>query len=152
MIITFCGHSDFRGSKEYEEKILKLLERNAGNTFAKMYLGGHGGFDSFAYDCCRKYKETHPNVALLYITPYMTVEYQRNHLEEYKKKYDGIIYPEIEKTPLRYAILARNKWMAEKADCVICAVTHSFGGAYKTYQHAKRRGKPIFNIMDESTL
>ena len=79
----------------------------------------------------------------------MTIEYQQKRLEEYRKRYDGIIYPEIEKTPLRYAILQRNRWMVEKADYVICAVAHSFGGAYKTYRYAKRKGKPIYNIMEK---
>ena len=149
MIVTFCGHSDFCGSAEHEQRILDFLDEKVGTLSAEMHLGGYGRFDHFAYDCCKKYKEMHPNISLLYVTPYMTVEYQKNHLEDFKKRYDGIIYPEIEKSPLRYAILARNRWMVEKADYVICAITHSFGGAYKTYQHAKKKGKPIFNIMEK---
>ena len=56
------------------------------------------------------------------ITPYMTVEYQRNPLAYQKDKYDAIIYPEIEGKPQKFAISYRNKWMVDKADCVVAYV------------------------------
>ena len=146
MIVTFCGHAHFSKSEEYEQKILAFLEEKVGDQPADMYLGGYGDFDSFAYDCCKKYKETHPNVLLLFITPYMTVEYQQNHLEYQKTRYDDIIYPEIEDKLPRFAISYRNKWMVEKADYVVAYVDHDWGGAYTTYKHAKRKGKFIFNL------
>ena len=146
MIVTFCGHAHFSKSEEYEQKILSFLEEKVGDQPADMYLGGYGDFDSFAYDCCKKYKETHPNVLLLFITPYMTVEYQQNHLEYQKTRYDDIIYPEIEDKLPRFAISYRNKWMVEKADYVVAYVDHDWGGAYTTYKHAKRKGKFIFNL------
>ena len=77
MIITFCGHAQFRKSGEYEQKILGFLEETVGDQPAEMYLGGYGEFDNFAYDCCKKYKETHPKVSLIFVTPYLTVEYQK---------------------------------------------------------------------------
>ena len=149
MIVTFCGHAQFSKSKEYEQKILTFLEEKVGDTPTSFYLGGYGDFDSFAYECCKKYKKAHPNVSLILITPYITIEYQKNHLNYQKKRYDDIIYPEIEDKPLKFAISYRNEWMVEQADYVVCGITHEWGGAYKTYQHAKRKKKPIFNIADE---
>lgn len=146
MIVTFCGHAQFVRTQEYEKEIFAFLEQKVGNGRADFYLGGYGEFDLFAYDCCKKYKENHPNVSLIFITPYITVEYQRNYLENRKEQYDGIIYPEIERRPLRYAITYRNKWMVEKADYVICGILRDWGGAYQTYQYAKRKKKYIFNI------
>ena len=70
MVITFCGHVDFCYSKEYEQKVLHFFEEKIGQNRAEFYLGGYGGFDKFAYNCCKKYKETHPNVILVFITPY----------------------------------------------------------------------------------
>ena len=107
MIITFCGHSQFTRTEEYEQKILAFLEEKVGDNPADFYLGGYGSFDSFAYDCCKKYKAIHPGVSLIFITPYMTVEYQQNHLEYQKTRYDEIIYPEIEDKPPRFAITYR---------------------------------------------
>ena len=148
MIITFCGHSDFKASEEYERKILNFLCKNVGNSPAQIYLGEYGNFDKFAYRCCKKYKETHPNILLIFVTPYITVEYQKNHIEPLRKIYDEIIYPEIENRPLRFAIIYRNKWMIDKADYVICGIAHNWGGAYKTYQYATRKKKFIFNVFD----
>jgi len=146
MIVTFCGHAKFSKTGEYEQKILAFLEKKVGDQPADMYLGGYGSFDSFAYDCCKKYKEIHPNISLVFVTPYLTIDYQKNHLDYQKTRYDSIIYPEIEDKPKRYAITYRNKYMVEKADYVVAYVSHNWGGAYTTYKHAKRKGKEIFNL------
>ena len=54
MILTFCGHAQFIKTEEYENRILSLLEEIIGFDPAEIYLGGYGGFDNFAYECCRK--------------------------------------------------------------------------------------------------
>ncbi len=149
MIITFCGHADFLKSKDCEEKFLRWLGEIVGEKRVEMYLGGYGNFDHFAYDCCKKYKETHPNVFLVFVTPYMTVEYQRNYLKYQEKRYDHILFPEIENKPKRFAITYRNRYMVDKADWIVAYVKHDWGGAYATYQYAKRKGKTIFNLADE---
>lgn len=61
MTVTFFGHTDFFRTAEYERKMLTLLDEVVGCSAADFYLGGIGGFDSFAYDCCKKYKQTHSN-------------------------------------------------------------------------------------------
>ncbi len=146
MIVSFCGHSSYVESKEDEKKIIDFLERKAGNAPLSLYLGGYGAFDEFARRCGKKYQATHPNTELIFITPYMTLEYQKNHLEHLGGLYDDIIYPELESVPLRFAISYRNKWMVEKSDCVISYIKHTSGGAYQTYRFAKRKKKEIFNI------
>ena len=148
MIVTFCGHAQFHQSEEYEQKILVFLKEKVGDQSADMYLGGYGGFDRFAYDCCRKYKEMHPKISLVFITPYLDAEYQKNHLEHKKTRYDSIIYPAIEDKPKRYAITYRNRYMVEAADYVVAYIDHDWGGAYTTYRYAKRKGKEIFNIAE----
>ncbi len=146
MIITFCGHAQFQRKKEYEQKVFSFLEEKIGNQSAELYLGGYGEFDRFAYDCCQKYKKQHPKVSLVFITPYLMIEHQKNHLIDSKATYDAILYPEIENKPLKLAILYRNRYMVEKADYVIAYIDHSWGGAYTTYQYAKRKGKVILNL------
>ena len=146
MIIAFCGHSQFTRLEEYEQIILTFLEETVGDQPADMYLGGYGNFDRFAYDCCRKYKETHPNISLIFVTPYLTINYQRNHLQYQKTMYDSVLYPEIENKPKRYAIFYRNRYMVKKADYIVAYVSHDWGGAYTTYRYAKRIGKKILNL------
>ncbi len=149
MIVTFCGHSSFVCTTEIKEKMMKILEEKVGDAYAKFLLGGYGNFDSFAYSCCKEYQKTYPQVKLIFITPYITESYQRNHLEYKKNFYDEIIYPEIEKAPPRFAITYRNKWMVEKSDLVIAYVKSTYGGAYTTFKHAKRKKKEIYNLFDE---
>lgn len=147
MIITFCGHSKFTTKKAYEEKIISYLEKIVGDNVVDMYLGGYGDFDNFAYECCKKFKASHPKTNLVFVTPYYTIEYQRKRLKYQKERYDLIIYPEIENRPLKFAITYRNRYMVDKADYVICYVEHDWGGAYQTYKYAKKKGKNIYNLV-----
>lgn len=146
MIIAFCGHKQFTRGEEYEQTVLTFLEEKVRNQPADIYLGGYGDFDRFAYECCKKYKEAHPNISLVLVTPYLTIDYQRNYLQHQKETYDSVLYPEIEDKPKRYAIYYRNRYMVEKADYVVAYVSHDWGGAYTTYRYAKRIGKEIFNL------
>ena len=109
-----------------------------------MYLGGYGGFDSFAYSCCKKYQETHPKISLVLVTPYLTTNYPSHQLNGY----DAILYPELENKPKRYAIVYRNQFMIEQADYVVAYISHSWGGAYRAYQYGKSKGKKIYNLAD----
>ena len=149
MIITFCGHSQYTESEEDEQKVISLLTELVGDHNAELYLGGYGSFDAFARKCGRKYQKTHPNTRLIFVTPYITVNYQKNHLDYNKDLYDEILYPSLEDKPLKFAISYRNKWMVEQADYVIAYITHDFGGAYQTYKYAKRKNKSIFNIANQ---
>ena len=149
MIITFCGHSDYIETKQDEEKILNFLTQTVKDSPAELYLGGYGAFDSFALKCGKKYKQAHPNTKLIFVTPYLTNNYQKNYLEHQKALYDEIIYPELEKVPLKFAISYRNKWMVEKADSIVAYIDHSHGGAYKTSKYAIKNNKPVFNLTDK---
>ncbi|MBE6547872.1 MAG: hypothetical protein E7667_03205 [Ruminococcaceae bacterium] len=150
MIITFCGHSNFIPASELEQKMFSIFENEIGDTYAELYLGGYGNFDSFALSCGRHYKQAHPNVKLIFVTPYLSLSYQENHLKYNKLLYDEIIYPEIENAPPKFAISYRNKWMVEKADLVIAYVKNEQGGAYKTCRYAQRKNKRIFNLANET--
>ena len=147
MKITFFGHSNFSESKKYEPIMLELLERLVGDSRVEMLLGEYGAFDNFAYKCSKKFKETHGGVSLAFVTPYMTLEYQKNHLEYQKTRFDTIIYPEIEDKPKRFAITYRNRYMAECADIVIAYVNRR-GGAYDAVKYAEKKEKKIYNLAE----
>ena len=146
MIITFCGHSDYIQMAEDERSVISLLEEKIGDRHAELYLGGYGAFDEFARQCGKKYQAAHPNTKLIFVTPYITEAYQKNHLTPQKDLYDDILYPSLERVPPRLAISHRNRWMVERADFVIAYITHTFGGAYQTYAYAKRQKKEIVNL------
>ena len=146
MIVAFCGHGDFLQTQEITKRMMKVLEEEIGESSAELFLGGYGNFDAFAHACGKAYKSGHKNVSLTLVTPYMTDQYQKKHLEPVKGDYDTILYPDLEGKPLRFAISYRNKFMIEQAHLVIAYVNHEWGGAYKTLQHAKRKGKKIVNL------
>lgn len=148
MIVTFCGHSQFMEDVLWEEILLNVLNEKVGERNAEIYLGGYGGFDTFAYKCCKKYKSTHPNIILIFVTPYLSDQYLKNRFDVSSEQYDSIIYPEIEDKPKRFAIKYRNKWMVEKSELVISYITHEFGGAYDTYLYAQKLNKTVINIFD----
>lgn len=150
MIITFCGHSDFSQAEKYEQVILGFLEETVGDSPADMYLGGYGGFDSFAYSCCKKYKQDHPQISLIFVTPYMSAQYQKSRIDRHSDGYDAVIYPQIEERPLKFAITYRNRYMVESADYIVAYVSHDWGGAYATYKYAKAKGKKIFNLANSN--
>ena len=151
MIITFCGHADFHKTSELEAHLRALLKEYVGNTPAECYLGDYGGFDSFAYEVSAQYKKVHPQVSLVFVTPYLSVEYQKTHLTEAAARYDSILYPELERVPPKYAISYRNRYMVEKADLVIAYVCRERGGAYQAYRHALRRGKAVINLAENES-
>lgn len=143
MIVTFCGHSDFCGNGIYREKIIKLLEEYIKGG-ADIYLGGYGGFDSFALGCCMDYKATHSGTRLWLVTPYLN----SSRLDRDSRLYDGTIYPELENVPRRFAIIHRNRWMVDRADIVIAYISREWGGAYTTYKYALSKKKTVVNLFE----
>ncbi len=150
MIIAFCGHAKYKKSLEDEKKILEILEKRIGNTPCEFFLGEYGDFDCFAYECVKKFKKNHPDIMLVFITPYLSVEYKKNYDEYKKDRFDLIIYPELENVPRRYAISYRNRWIADHANIIIAYIDHEYGGAYTMYKYAKRKNKEIYNIAQRN--
>lgn len=41
-------------------------------------------------------------------------------------------------------------WMAEQADLILCYIERESGGAYKAVQYAKKLGKEVINLAEET--
>ena len=137
MTITFCGHSQTNDQDKVSswlDVILPALIEGGATTF---YLGGYGDFDRLAAAAVRRQKCTYPYIESVLVLPYLNKEFDPT-------AYDCTTYPPLEKVPPRYAIVKRNQWMVSESDVVISGVTHSWGGAAKTLDFAKRKGKVIF--------
>ena len=143
MIVAFCGHSTYAERAGDRTRVLALIEREAEGEAVEFFLGEYGGFDRFASSLARAYKESHPGTVLSFISPYLDETYlSRRDVE----RFDRVIYPEIEETPRKFAISARNRWIAGQADLVIAYVKHEYGGAYAMLRTALAKGKRIFNL------
>jgi len=72
------------------------------------------------------------------------------YLPTKKQPYDDFsetLYPEgLETIHPKYAIEYRNKWMISQADCCICYINQTWGGAYKFARMAHRKGLKVHNL------
>ena len=150
MTISFAGHAFICSENSVKELVKEQIENNIGGEESVVcFLGGYGQFDDICAYACKELKQKYSKIKLVYVTPYMSSSDQIKIIELKKQgMYDEVLYPPIENVPLKFAISKRNNWMVENSDLVIAYVNHSFGGAYKTLQAAKRRKKRIINICD----
>ena len=139
MRISFFGHRDIINNEELKNRLFSTLKENITED-CELLFGGYGAFDSLAYECASRLDIPY-NIKKIFVTPYISESYLKNQVEYIKNQYDAVIYPEIENTPYRFAISARNKWMAEQSDLVICYVNRAYGGAYQVVKNRKIKKK-----------
>ena len=140
MTVTFCGHGMILSKDEVRIKLSGVIEKfinDGANTF---YLGGYGDFDLLAARAVKQAAMKHKNIVSILVIPYLEHKYN-------KELYDGTVYPDLERVPKRYAISKRNKWMVDNSDIVISYVDHDWGGAAKTLEYAKKKGKTIISLV-----
>ena len=132
-----------------KDEIVKLLLSLRMQEPTVFLLGGYGAFDSLSLRACKEYKVRYaPSSSLCFVSPYNDEGYFSSRSTALSE-YDEIIYPELERTPRRYAILQRNKWMVRNCDILICYVKNEWGGAFYTLREAKKRQNcRIFNLAD----
>ena len=136
MTVTFCGHSHVSDAAELNvwlDKVLDLLIAEGADRF---YLGGYGDFDRMAAEAVKAKKDERPGIEMALVTAYLG----RQADGEF---YDYMIYPTLRDVTQRSAIPKRNEWMVDSADVVVAYVTHEGGGAAKTLEYARRRGKRV---------
>lgn len=140
MTVTFCGHSKVADSGKIKEWLYTTVEDLIKQGAVTFYLGGYGAFDELAASVVRELKKTHPHIESVLVLPYLDRAFNTT-------LYDTTVYPPLENTPKRFCIVKRNRYMVENADVIVSYITHDFGGAYKTYEHAIKKGKQIINYM-----
>lgn len=143
MTVTFCGHSQISDQdkiSKWLDMLLPSLIEGGAETF---YLGGYGDFDRLAAAAVRRQKAVYPAIESVLVLPYLDRKFDT-------AAYDSTTYPPLEKVPPRYAIVRRNRWMVCESDVVISGVTHSWGGAAKTLDYAKTKGKVIFQYPQQA--
>ena len=144
MIVGFFGHAHLLDAEKLRASLCLLMESAIKDREVEFWLGAHGAFDSISLYAARDFKKTHPSARLVLVTPYLDSRITREECT----MYDGILYPPIETTPKRFAILARNRYVARSADMIFAYVSHSFGGAAQALKEAVRAKKQIFNLAE----
>ena len=140
--VTFCGHGDLYGvdNEIFRNSLYEEIEKQIKLGATEFLLGGYGQFDSLCARTVKKLKEKYAHIKSVLVIPYLDRKY------DYLDLYDCTEYPPIEKTPKRCAILKRNEYMVEKSEVIIAFVEHSWGGAAKTLEYAKRKKKTIIEL------
>ncbi len=144
MTCTFFGHRDAPNEiKEVlKETIIDLIENKNVDMF---YVGNHGVFDSMVTNVLKGLTLKYQNIEYKTVLAYLPTE--KNEFDY--TDYSCTVYPEgIEKTPKRFAISYRNKWMINNSDFVITYVNRIVGGAAQFKELAEKKGKAVINIAE----
>ena len=136
---TFFGH---RECWELDVNLLwGAIVRLIGEGVDTFYVGNQGGFDAMVYGCLKKLREEYPHIQVCVVLAYLPTGKQKG------EDMLDTMYPEIEGHP-KFAIERRNRWMIYRAEYCICYVTHTWGGAYKFMELARRRGLKLYNLAN----
>lgn len=139
MTVTFFGHRDTpkEAEKNLRYVLIDLIENHGATNFL---VGNNGNFDiTVRHQLEALSKNYQINYSI--VLAYMPVK--KNEYIEYT---NTLIPEEIEKTPKRFAISYRNKWMLNQSDAVITYVNHNYGGAYQFKNMAVRQGKRVIEL------
>ena len=117
------------------------------NGVSEFYVGGYGDFDMLVAKVLGNEKAKGKKMHCTLVIPYLGRKI--NEIKD-KGSYDEILYPPIENTPKKFAIIKRNYWMVEHADIVVAWVEYSRGGAYSVLEYAMRKKKTVINLCENN--
>lgn len=139
---TFFGHRDCPASirSSLRAVLIHLIETEGVTSF---FVGNQGAFDAAVQSVLRDLQSQYPDITCTVVFAYMPRKPEPYGL--------ATILPEgIEKVPKRFAISWRNRWMLDHADCVVTYVTHVWGGAAQFAARARKQGKWVYPLGEES--
>ena len=140
--VTFFGHRDT------PQAIQGILESTIENLILnhekiQFFVGNQGGFDRLVQKTLHSLEARYPHILCFEILAYFPVaDKEKNDMQT--------IYPEgLEKTPPKFSIARRNRWMVDHSDVVITYVTQITGGAFQFKKIAEKKGKTVINLPDK---
>jgi len=149
MRCCFAGHDGIY-SNDVKEKIKTIAENLIVNcNVNEFWVGNYGGFDRCSGTAIAELKKAYPQIELDCVIPYLTKDINA-YQAFYKKKYDNILIADISLiTPKKLQIIKTNEYMVNHSDFLICYIDHAWGGAFRTFDYAKRKKLQVYNIADD---
>ena len=143
---TFFGHCECPDSIKDRlcEVLINLIANYDVNLF---YVGNQGQFDAMVRSTLQELKKVYPQTDYAVVLAYMP-----GKQSEYDDYSDTMLPEGIEFVHPRYAISWRNNWMLRQSDYVVTYITHSWGGAYRCAEKARRQKKNVINQKNLLTL
>ena len=143
-VCTFFDHRDCL--EEIKAKLRDVIVDLINNQGVDMFYVGHQGqFDGLVHGVLKKLQQDYPTIRYAVVLAYMPS--QKREYDDYS---DTMLPEGIESVHPHYAISWRNKWMLEQSDFVVTYITHSWGGAAQYANKAKKQGKTVINIVNET--
>ena len=136
----FCGHRFFSNSEspvaqKTREIMIELIENEGVTTF---YSGYSKGYDRICGKIVRSLKEKYKQIKLCWTVPFYMPSLDTKQ-EYYKRLFDEIIQPDFGNLSSRKAILARNYWIVDHSDFLICHNSTSPAETVKMKEYAKEK-------------
>ena len=151
MVITFFGDFDYVETPQDRQKMMWTLTEVIGDRPAKLYFGGNGAFDEFAFNCCWEYKKINPNIKLVNVKSDIMEWCEETELNSPTDGYDKYFFPPmLLETPRKFAASHRNFYMVEKAHIVIFYIKRENTAAYNMYEYAHYTKKITVNLAQEN--
>lgn len=137
---TFFGHRDCPDSvkPKLREVLEELIAHRGVNLF---YVGNQGQFDAYVRSTLRQLRKEYPHIRYAVVLAYIP-----GKPHEYEDNSDTMLPEGIEEIHPHYAIIWRNRWMLRQADYVVTHITHSWGGAARFAEAARKQKKTVINI------
>ena len=142
MVCCFFGHRDT--PETVKPDLVECITDLIVNEGADSFLVGHQGrFDAMVLSALKGIQKEYPHITYNVVLAYLP---EKKEEYPYAEPWETM-YPEgLESVPKKFAIDWRNNWLLQQADTVVCYVRHSFGGAGKFVDKAKRQKKRIINL------
>ncbi len=152
--VSFFGHryiEDLIILEILEQKVEKIISELINTKeYVEFLVGRDGEFDQIVSSAIIRSKRDvfDGNSYHVCVLPYTRAEYTKN-TEAFDKYYDEVeICEESSKAHPKGAIQIRNRSMVDRADLCIFYVKRNKGGAWQTFNYAKKQGKVCINLAD----
>ena len=137
---TFFGHSDCPETIRPNLQAV-LIDLIVNQNIEMFYVGNQGQFDAIVRNVLRVLKMDYPSINYAVVLAYMP-----GKKSEYEDHSDTMLPEGIEMIHPRYAISWRNNWMLKRSDYVVTYITHTWGGAYRCAEKARRQKKAVIDL------
>lgn len=139
MVCTFFGHRECPELQPYIRAVLEeLIIHHKVDTFL---VGNNGQFDSQVRFVLKQISMELPHIHYSVVLAQMPGKRQRGADQS-----DTMLPEGIEQIHPKYSIDRRNRWMLERSDHVVTHICHSWGGAWKYAEMARKKQKNVYNI------
>lgn len=143
MTCCFFGHRQVPG--DVRPKLVSTMECAVRDKRITEFLVGHqGAFDRMVFAELRLLKKKYPHISYSKILSSLPKK-EEDEVDDWQELY----FPEeVAKSPPRFAIAVRNRWMISQSNLVIAYMTNPYGGTGKFVSLAQSKGKEVINLAE----